>query len=221
MIDPPYVSDRRWRKVMGVLRTCAYLNGRKKVNASDCLLLIHMLWDKDEQIHSVTKLVAQAIVQNQKRFHVDAMGKIETQKVTKPIGEPVSPDGKHYVFRVDNEDIKISKSDYESLSDQVKYGVIAEDGRLLIGNNPTGLSVRKTDTGLSINSYVYPLKRNTNLRTGSVKGMLESVMGEVDKIENELSEQVNENLFLMSYKNYPFMRKAFVDARSNFSKKGY
>jgi hypothetical protein len=98
---------------------------------------------------------------------------------------------------------------------------MAEDGRLLIGNNPTGLSVRKTDTGLSINSYVYPLKRNTNLRTGSVKGMLESVMGEVDKIENELSEQVNENLFLMSYKNYPFMRKAFVDARSNFSKKGY
>lgn len=221
MVDPPYVSDRRWRKVMGILRTCAYLNGRKKVNASDCILLIHMLWDNDEQIHSVTKLVAQAIVQNQKRFHVDTMGKIETQKVTKPIGEPISPDGKHYVFRVDNEDIKISKSDYDSLSDQIKYGVMTEDGRLLIGNNPTGLSVRKTETGLSINSYVYPLKRNTNLRTGSVKGMLDSVMGEVDKIENELSEQVNDNLFLMSYKNYPFMRKAFVDARSNFSKKGY
>ena len=36
----------------------------------------------------------------------------------------------------------------------------------------------------------YPLKRDSNLRTGSVKGMIETVNTEVNALENELKEQV-------------------------------
>ena len=221
IVDPPYVSDRRWRKIVSVLRTCAYLNGRDKVNASDCVLLIHMLWDNDEQIYSVKKLVAQAITQNMKHFHVDVMSKIEGQKFTKPVGEPILPDGKHYIFIVGDEDVKISKSDYESLSEKNRYGVMSDDGILLLCDDPTGLSVRKSEDGLIINLYKYPLKRDSNLRTGSVKGMIDTVKTEVNALENELKEQVNDNLFLGSYEQYHFLRKAFVDMKNNFSKKGY
>ena len=221
MIDPPYVSDRRWRKIMGVLRTCAYLNGRTKIDYSDCILLIHMLWDNDEQINSVKKLLAQAIANNMKRFHVDVMGQIEGQKYTKPVGEPISPDGIHYVFVVGDEEVRISKSDYAGLSSKTRYGVMTDDSCLILGDEPTGLSVQKTDDGLVINSFKYPLKRDTNLRTGSVKGMLDKVIGEVDYLESDLAEQVDGNLFLMPYNSYAFMKKAFVDAKGSFSKKGY
>ena len=57
-ITAPYVSDRRWKKIVGILRASAYLNGRDKVDASDCLLLEHLLWDKYNQISVVEKDVA-------------------------------------------------------------------------------------------------------------------------------------------------------------------
>ena len=57
-ITAPYVSDRRWKKIVGILRASAYLNGRDKVDASDCLLLEHLLWDKDNQISIVKKDVS-------------------------------------------------------------------------------------------------------------------------------------------------------------------
>jgi MoxR-like ATPase len=43
------VSDRRWRKVVKLLRTSAWTNGRSEVSQWDCWLLQHCLWDKPEQ----------------------------------------------------------------------------------------------------------------------------------------------------------------------------
>lgn len=38
-----YISDRRWKKAVGVLKVSAYLNGRKELALTDLLLLRHML----------------------------------------------------------------------------------------------------------------------------------------------------------------------------------
>lgn len=59
--EVPYVSDRRWRKIVKVLRTSAWLNGRDMIDVSDCLLLEYMIWDKDDQIDGVKAIVADAI----------------------------------------------------------------------------------------------------------------------------------------------------------------
>lgn len=43
-----YVSDRRWKKTVRILRTSAFLNNRSSVDQTDLLLLFHILWNKTE-----------------------------------------------------------------------------------------------------------------------------------------------------------------------------
>ncbi len=44
-----YVSDRRWRKLVQLLRVAALTNGEPSVSVWDCWLLQHCLWDRPEQ----------------------------------------------------------------------------------------------------------------------------------------------------------------------------
>lgn len=56
-----YVSDRRWKKLFHLMRASAFLNGRRKTDYSDCLLLYHCLWNKDKCIPVILKIVKQSI----------------------------------------------------------------------------------------------------------------------------------------------------------------
>lgn len=219
LVDPPYVSDRRWKKIVGLLRVSAYLNGRDEVDLSDCLFLTHMLWDKDEQIMSVNKLVSQAIAGAVKRSSTDVVGELTGRRYTKPVGEPISPDGKNYVFVVGDEEMLISKDAYKHLPEgKTAYGLMTDDNQLRIVDSPTSLAVRKTSDGLSINSFSYPLKRNTKVRTGSVASMLGQVTG---NIEGPFIELVENNILLLPYNRYNNMHHAFVDVKDTLKRKGY
>lgn len=219
LVDPPYVSDRRWKKIVGLLRVSAYLNGRKTVNLSDCLFLIHMLWDKDEQILSVTKLVAQAIADMVKRHNMDLSQELIGKQYTKPVGDPVSPDGKNYIFIVGDEEMLISKEAYDQLPDfKTANGLMTSDNQLQIVDYPTSLAVKKTAEGLSVNSFSYPLKRESKLRTGSVANMLSHA---TTKLEGMFSAMVEDNILLLPYARYTYMRKAFADAKDTIRKKGH
>lgn len=57
-----YISDRRWRKIVHLLRASAFLNGRDEVDLMDCFLIKDCLWDKVEQIKLVEELVSGVIV---------------------------------------------------------------------------------------------------------------------------------------------------------------
>ena len=95
LVEPPYVSDRRWKKIVGVLKTSAFLNDRTKVDHSDCLLLMHMLWDNNDQINSINKLLAESIVHNLKMSSSIIPEDLNVKSLTKPVGELSSPDGIH------------------------------------------------------------------------------------------------------------------------------
>ncbi|MDZ7876705.1 MAG: AAA family ATPase [Saprospiraceae bacterium] len=56
-----YISDRRWRKIVRLLRTSALLNDRKEVDLMDCFLMQHCLWNDPEQIKTVYNFVKDAI----------------------------------------------------------------------------------------------------------------------------------------------------------------
>ena len=56
-----YISDRRWRKIVRLLRTSAFLNDRKAVDLMDCFLIKHCLWNQTEQIQAVSQFVGEAI----------------------------------------------------------------------------------------------------------------------------------------------------------------
>lgn len=60
--EPPlYVSDRRWKKLVKLLRASAFLNGSDTIRLSDCLLLVHGLWNDVSQVDEVGEMVSDAI----------------------------------------------------------------------------------------------------------------------------------------------------------------
>jgi len=56
-----YISDRRWKKVFHLMQASAFLNDRDTVNVTDCILLIHCLWNKADAIPVVLDAVCSAI----------------------------------------------------------------------------------------------------------------------------------------------------------------
>jgi len=56
-----YVSDRRWRKIIRLMRTSAFLNDRAEVDLMDCFLIHHCIWNKEDQAGTVWQFVRAAI----------------------------------------------------------------------------------------------------------------------------------------------------------------
>jgi MoxR-like ATPase len=67
-------SDRRWRKILRVLRTSAFLNDRKQVDLMDCFLITHCLWHDVHEQAAATRLVHEAIEQHGYTAHLDFPG---------------------------------------------------------------------------------------------------------------------------------------------------
>jgi MoxR-like ATPase len=58
-----YISDRRWRKIVRLLRTSAFLNDRQAVDLMDCFLIKDCLWNEDTQIETARQMVSSTIEQ--------------------------------------------------------------------------------------------------------------------------------------------------------------
>jgi MoxR-like ATPase len=56
-----YISDRRWRKIIRLLRTAAYLNERESVDMMDCFLITHCIWHDPEHYKIVSDILKDAI----------------------------------------------------------------------------------------------------------------------------------------------------------------
>ena len=59
-----YVSDRRWKKIVRILKTSAFLNGRKAVDLMDCSLIEYAIWNTDKQHDEVSGIVEKILKQN-------------------------------------------------------------------------------------------------------------------------------------------------------------
>jgi MoxR-like ATPase len=55
------VFDRRWKKIVRLLRTSAFLNGRQTVDLMDAFLMVHCLWSRPEQLELLQEIVAGVI----------------------------------------------------------------------------------------------------------------------------------------------------------------
>lgn len=56
-----YISDRRWKHIMNLLRTSAYLQGRTRADVEDLLPMHHCLWNEPEERSKVNDIVIEAI----------------------------------------------------------------------------------------------------------------------------------------------------------------
>ncbi len=69
--EPIYVSDRRWKKIVRILRTSAFLNGRNKVDIMDCFLIPYCIWNNVEEIEEVRNIIYEAIAKYDYNIGID------------------------------------------------------------------------------------------------------------------------------------------------------
>ena len=65
---PIYISDRRWKKIIRLLRASAYINNREQVGFSDCLLITHCLWSELEHREMAIEMVKKAITESTENY---------------------------------------------------------------------------------------------------------------------------------------------------------
>ncbi|MCR5395397.1 MAG: AAA family ATPase [Bacteroidales bacterium] len=56
-----YVSDRRWHRIVHLLRTSALLHDRQSVSLSDLQVAVHALWNEPDEQPAVCRIVADAL----------------------------------------------------------------------------------------------------------------------------------------------------------------
>ncbi|MEO0726102.1 MAG: AAA family ATPase [Bacteroidota bacterium] len=55
------IYDRRWKKIIRLLRSSAFLNGRQRVDLMDCFLMEHCLWNYPEHQEVVREMITDAV----------------------------------------------------------------------------------------------------------------------------------------------------------------
>lgn len=82
---PIYVSDRRWKKMLRLLKTSAMLNGREQVDMVDCYLIKYCIWDRAEQINFAHEMITENMEKHSFSFTVDmrnvknALGRLKAE----------------------------------------------------------------------------------------------------------------------------------------------
>lgn len=71
-----YVSDRRWKKIVHLLQTSAYLCGRNDIDLMDCQLISYCIWDTEKQFDE-----AKTIVEKIVREHGVGCGSEDVQRI--------------------------------------------------------------------------------------------------------------------------------------------
>ena len=198
-----YVSDRRWKKAVGILRTSAYLNDRKEVDTSDVLLLCHILWNEDSTIDEVQRIVAEELIAG---LFAELLEKYKNIK--RNAGKPsandnriYSPDGMHYIVKCDDAPLKIKVSDYDMMRrnpDEVYFGSETSAGVIRIQSRGQFVIRYVREGFLSVNNYNYPLKTVADKRLG--QEFVEEAKDSVDTINTFLFRNMKENIFINSPK---------------------
>lgn len=192
-----YVSDRRWKKSIGVIRVSAYLNGRNTVDLSDLLLLRHMLWNDEDTITVVEFILVEEIVKLLFR------GMLEEFKSYKRHATKESTDKRlfitdrdYYVVLCDGGHLKLKISDYKMMrqSAQIYFGVEKTDGTISVRQRGQ-FSIQVVKEGyVCINSYNYPLRTDAD-RQLSEKFLIE-FSDKLEALSNSIRQDMNENIFL-------------------------
>lgn len=84
------VHDRRWKKIVRLLRAAAFLNGRGKVDLMDCFLMVHCLWSQPGQLDKIREIVTESIRRHGYTMAVNLqMIKRETQDFEEEVDQEI------------------------------------------------------------------------------------------------------------------------------------
>lgn len=185
---PLYVSDRRWKKIVKLLRTSAFLNGSEAVRLSDCLLLAHCLWSDVTQKNITEEMLAGAIRQSAEGYLLNLQG---VDRELQALKEELMAEGTirenhdpgltlvdSYYYQIERVRLAgrllMFASDFQSLDDTGKLFYLHKDkyksqcfilkkyDLSMRGKIPQNkiYSLRKGRRSVFINNYEYPLRCN-------------------------------------------------------------
>lgn len=99
-----YVSDRRWKNIVRLLRTSAFMQDRKEVDICDLLPIYHCLWQEPEERDAIRNIVIRAL------FSPFADKLVEMKNA-------LAEDIKYHRVRRNSEDGRDYEGEIETLSD--------------------------------------------------------------------------------------------------------
>ena len=101
-----YVSDRRWKNIVRLLRTSAFMQDREKVDICDLLPIYHCLWQEPEERDAIRSIVIRAL------FSPFAEKLVEMKNA-------LAEDFKYHRVRRNPEDGRDYEGEIETLSDDL------------------------------------------------------------------------------------------------------
>ena len=213
-----YISDRRWKKIVHLLQTSAYLNDRNQVDYSDLYLLAHTLWNKVEGITVIWNLLMDKFFSDidKKLDNLEKNLKQTSQKMlpTDVVNEDTELKVYNYFYlKLQNYPLGncfVFMSDYKHLSNRYKEGVIYWDEiqkayliRIIDTSQPFSgpgtlqnmkkVKLRKFPGWLEVGGKNYAIEKDTtkpmNFPIETIQ--LDETDKEMEKIRKELIERVD------------------------------
>ncbi len=185
-----YISDRRWRKIVRLLRTSAYFNGRSEVQLMDCFLIYDCIWNHAKQIEEVKAMVLGGISSYgyQKLLHLTSLRQ-EMEKLSNWIQKETKRVRKELVERIkrykDRNDQAFAKIFQFWSNDQPAY-IRMDDLKKLSTNQETFVPVFEQSNKVYRPFQTHPLTRDDSF---TLRGKKKTYDLETEQVEKEIVEQ--------------------------------
>ena len=211
-----YISDRRWKKIFHLMQTSAFVNGRSTIDITDCLLMIHCLWNHADHIPIIVSCVCRSILWQvediiEKVEHsVDSIEKVPAAKANSKNVLPKEgfdlvdifyhelenfPKGRCLVVASELKHLK-PDSDTAGMKKawiiHVLYFGNPFESVLKGVSSSTKIKLRRVSGGITINGAIYQLARNESSTTKTVTNRRSP-----SQFTRSLIEELNEACKLM------------------------
>lgn len=176
--DVPYVSDRRWKNCVEILRVAAYLGDKNEVDISDISLLRHVLWEKDTQRDFIYKIIEDCVLTFS---DVDNSKIKEIENYFKRLEQLCCDKGPNPIYKRLADDI---------FNDTQMLIKVLENSLNKIKNNSNPF-ITKTDINLSFAPLAKNIKELNNIAL-SVKELVETKLNENSIQQNQQQQKLQQ-----------------------------
>lgn len=113
-----HIFDRRWKKIIRLLRTSAFLNGRQRVDLMDCFLMLHCLWSKPGHREVIDDLLRDAV---RKHGYTMAVNLQMIRQEVRDFEEDVQQEIRVKHTRTEEQLLPIQESYYQLLNEDNRF----------------------------------------------------------------------------------------------------
>lgn len=205
-----YISDRRWRKIIRILRSSAFLNDRKEVDLMDCFLIKDCVWNDETEIETVKEIVSESIREKGYNLTIDISS---VEKQIKELYKDVKKDAEYERLYEVTQNKIYNKDFYKliGLQQYPQYSWIKKDDFNKInetkqnfyfydvnGQNPQNRAVNKDASGIRVAEHSWVVchvetekvsKKELKTRRPD-KRLISAFDKEVLEIKNEIEKQI-------------------------------